>query len=117
MPVLRFVTYIYSLIFDVVKQAQSGTYLEEVHKGRIGMKRKAVKKGTPTRKAVMHSPEAEAYTMPIPRAGKVFFGAERGAAYRMARLGVIPTVLVGRRRRLANVRAIKRRLAEESATG
>jgi hypothetical protein len=64
----------------------------------------------------MHAEEAELWTMPIPRAGKVFFGAGPAASYRMARLGLMPTVRVGCRRRLANVPAIKRRLAEESAT-
>lgn len=55
-------------------------------------------------------------TMSVPEAGKRYFGMERGASYYAARNGGLPTVAAGKRKLLANVDEIERRLAGETPT-
>ena len=53
------------------------------------------------------------WTMPIPAAGKKYFNLGRDGSYEAARTGVIPTVKVGRKKKLALVRVLERRLEAE----
>jgi hypothetical protein len=57
-------------------------------------------------------------TMKIPAAGRYFYGMSRGASYRAALRGDIPTITVGKRK-LALVAALERKLekAAEASGG
>jgi hypothetical protein len=52
-------------------------------------------------------------TMPVPEAGKKYFGLSRNASYAAARRGDIPTIKIGSRV-FAVVAAIERRLAADA---
>ena len=54
------------------------------------------------------------WTMPIPEAGRKYFDLGRDGSYQAARTGVIPTVKVGRKKKLALVRVLERRLEGEA---
>jgi hypothetical protein len=53
-------------------------------------------------------------TMKIPAAGRYFYGMSRGASYRAALRGDIPTIKVGKRK-LALVVALERKLEKAAA--
>jgi hypothetical protein len=57
--------------------------------------------------------DGEFWTMPIPEAGKKYYGVGKNRAYQMALDGIMPTIDVGRRGKRALVRAIERQLAGE----
>jgi len=59
------------------------------------------------------APEA-AWTMSIPEAGRKYFGLGKGASYQAAETGLIPTIRIGRLKRVL-VRQLEKRLAGESA--
>ncbi len=54
---------------------------------------------------------AKELTMPVPKAGKIFYGLGRSASYAAAKRGEIPTIKIGRKS-LASVPAIMRQLVE-----
>jgi hypothetical protein len=54
------------------------------------------------------------WTMSVPEAGKKYYGLGRGASYEAAWNGLMPTIMVGGKRR-ALVRAIERQLEEAGA--
>ncbi len=49
----------------------------------------------------------------IPEAGRMFFGVNKEAAYRLARQGVIPTVETGTRNKRALLHVLQRRLTTD----
>jgi hypothetical protein len=49
----------------------------------------------------------------IPEAGKLFFGVNKEAAYRLARAGIIPTVETGSRNKRALLHVLQRRLTTD----
>jgi hypothetical protein len=54
-------------------------------------------------------PDTEPKTIDIPTAGQRYFGLSRGASYRAARRGDIPTIRIGRKFRVPVV-AMERKL-------
>jgi hypothetical protein len=59
--------------------------------------------------------ERQAKTLPIPEAGRKYFGLGRNASYAAAKRGDIPTIQIGRLLR-APVVALERRLEEAGQT-
>jgi hypothetical protein len=55
-------------------------------------------------------------TAPIPQTGWHFFRANSGASYRLARLGIIPTIDVGNRNKKALPRVLARKLDQDATT-
>jgi len=62
-----------------------------------------------------HVSEWEAKTLPVPEAGRRYFGLGRNASYAAAKRGDIPTIQIGRLLR-APVVALERRLEEAGQT-
>ena len=62
-----------------------------------------------------HVTEWEAKTLPVPEAGRRYFGLGRNASYAAAKRGDIPTIQIGRLLR-APVVALERRLEEAGQT-
>ena len=54
--------------------------------------------------------EEKPFTMSIPAAGKKYFGLSRNGSYEAAKLGIIPTIEVGRSRKVALVRPLEQKL-------
>jgi hypothetical protein len=54
--------------------------------------------------------EEKPFTKPIPEAGKKYFGLSRNGSYEAAKLGIIPTIDVGRNRKKALVRPLEQKL-------
>jgi hypothetical protein len=62
-----------------------------------------------------HVTKWEAKTLPVPEAGRKYFGLGRNASYAAAKRGDIPTIQIGRLLR-APVVALERRLEEAGQT-
>ena len=60
-------------------------------------------------------PDPLPYAAPVPQVGWHFFGVEPGAAWDLARKGIIPTIATGSRNKQALPRVLAQRLTTDPA--
>jgi hypothetical protein len=80
-----------------------------IHKRGAPGRHKTVEDGLPETGKPMPEPAREEHTLSIPEAGKRYFNLSRNGSYAAADRGDIPTIKIGKLRRVP-VRVLERRL-------